>query len=188
MPTAIYKIVDSFMLPTIDPVIGTPTYKTIGEVNLKLNLKPAYVQSNLGCGTLGLLQLTVSAAVYATLSATAFIVTVNPGSETVITDASTGPQTAELRYAHDVATILFNEYDRTKKSLHQILLSTVDDMFIRYLRHKYVVYITTSTPSILDYLYATYFNISSSDLQDNEKLLRAPYDDNQPIKSLFDQV
>ena len=68
MPTAIEKIVDSFPFPTIPPIVGTPTYNTIAEVNLKLNSNSASVQSNLGCGTLGLLQLTVSPAVYNTLS------------------------------------------------------------------------------------------------------------------------
>ena len=64
MPTAIDKIVDGFPFPTILPIIGTPTYNTINEVNLKLNSNAPSVQSNLGCGTLGLLQLTVSPTVY----------------------------------------------------------------------------------------------------------------------------
>ena len=67
MPTAIDKIVDGFTFPTIPPIVGTRTYNTIAEVNLKLNSNSASVQSNLGCGTLGLLKLTVSFSVYNTL-------------------------------------------------------------------------------------------------------------------------
>ena len=63
MPNAIDKIVDVFSSPTIPPIDGTPTYNTITEVNLKLNSNSASVQSKLGCGTLGLLQLTTSPAV-----------------------------------------------------------------------------------------------------------------------------
>ena len=80
MPTAIDNIVDGFLFPTILPIFGTPTYNTIAEVNLKLNSNAASVQSNLGCGTLWLLQLTVSPAVYNTVSTIAFIVTFNPNS------------------------------------------------------------------------------------------------------------
>ena len=58
MPIATNKIVDVFPFPTILPIIGAPNYKTIAKVHLKLNSNAAYVQSNLGCGTLGLLQLT----------------------------------------------------------------------------------------------------------------------------------
>ena len=126
MPTAINKIVDSFPFPTISPIIGAPNYKTIAKVHLKLNSNAASIRLNLGCGTLGLLQITFSPAVYATLSATAFIAPVNPGAEPTIPSIASGPQITNLRYAHDVATAVFNDYNQTDKSLWQILIATVD--------------------------------------------------------------
>ena len=84
MPTAINKIMDGFPFPMIPSIVGTPTYNTIAKVNLKLNSNSASVQSNLGCGTLGLLQLTVSTAVYNTLSVTPFVVPVNHCSVSII--------------------------------------------------------------------------------------------------------
>ena len=117
MPTAIDKMVEGFPFPTIPPIVGTPTYNTIAEVNLKLNSNSASVQSNLGCGTLGLLQLTVSPAVYNTLSSTAFIVPVKPGSVPIISANSTDAQITKLRHAFDTASVLFNKYDRTDKAL-----------------------------------------------------------------------
>ena len=133
MPTAIDNIVDNFPFPTVPPIVGTPTYNTIAEVNLKLNSNSVSVQSNLGCGTLVLLQLTVSPAVYNTLSAIPFIVPINPGSVPIIPANSTGAQITELCYDFDTAAALFNKYDRTDKALRKILLSTVDEMFIRSL-------------------------------------------------------
>ena len=133
MPSAIYRIVDGFPFQTIPPIVGTPTYHTISEVNLKLNSNAASVQSNLGCSTLGLLQLTVSPAVYNTLSVTNFVVPINPGSSPDIPANSTGTQITKLRYAFDTADTLFNEYDRTNKALRQILLTTANEMFIRSL-------------------------------------------------------
>ena len=44
------------------------------------------------------------------------------------------------------------------------------------------------TRKVLDYLYATYANISPSDLQENKTRFRAPYGANQPIKTLINQV
>ena len=155
MPSTINRIVDGFSFPTIFPIIRTPTYNSIAKVSLKLNSNVSSFQSNPGCGTLVVLQLAVSSTVYTTLSDSAFIVTVNHGLEDDIPDASTGPQTAELCYKHDIATALFNEYDCTDKYFLQILLSNVDQMFIRVLCHKYMRYGTTSTLSILDHLYAT---------------------------------
>ena len=96
MPTAIDKIVDGFPFPTIPPIVGTPTYNTIDEVNLKLNSNAESVQSNLGCVTLGLLQLSVSPDVYNNFYSTAFIVHVNPGYEPIILANSTGAQITKL--------------------------------------------------------------------------------------------
>ena len=117
MTPAIKKTVDSFPFPKIPPIVGTPSYNTIAEVNLKLTPNSASVQSNLGCGTIGLLQLTVSPAVYNTLSVTPFIVTVNSSSVPGILAKTTGAQITELCYAFDTAAALFNEYDRTEKDL-----------------------------------------------------------------------
>ena len=188
MPTSIDKIVDGFPFPTIPPIVGTLTYNTIFEVNLKLNLNSASVQSDLGCGNLGLLQLTVSPAVYNTLSFTAFIMPVNPGSVPIIPANSTGAQITKLCYAFYTASALFNEYNRTNKALQQILLSAVDEMFISSLRHKYVGYGLKTTRAILDHLYATYANISSADLQENDAVFRTHYNINQPIESFFGRV
>ena len=78
MPSSIEKIVDGFPFPTIDPIIGTPDYESIADIHLKLNSNAASVQSNIVCGTHGLLFLTVSPAVYTNLSTTTFVLPVNP--------------------------------------------------------------------------------------------------------------
>ena len=81
MPSSIENIFDGFLFPMINPIVGTPDYKSIAEIHLKLNSNAASVQSNLGCGMLGLLFLTISTDVYATLSDVAFVPPVNPVPE-----------------------------------------------------------------------------------------------------------
>ena len=100
---------DGFPFPTIDPIIGTPDYEIIAEIHLKLNSDAASVQSNLGCGTLGLLFLTVLPAVYATLSTITFVPPVNPGSEPIIPTGTTGAVISDLRYRHTETTKIFTE-------------------------------------------------------------------------------
>ena len=123
MPSWIKKIVDGFTFPTINPIIGTPDYESIADIHLKLNSNAASVQSNLGCGTIGLLFLTVLTAVYATLSTTTFVLPVNPGPEPSIPTGSTGSVIADLRYHHTKATKIFTEYKNTDKALRQLLLA-----------------------------------------------------------------
>ena len=158
---------DGFPFPTISLIIGAPNYKTIAKVHSKLNSNAASLQSNLGCGKLGLLHLTISSAVYA-LSSTAFITPVNPGAKPTISSITSGPQITNLQYTHDITTAVFNKYNRTDKALCQMLIAAVDEVFIRSLRHHYAGYGTTTTHSILDHIYATYAKISSANLQDND--------------------
>ena len=74
------------------------------------------------------------------------------------------------------------------KALHQLLLASTDELYVRSLRHKYIGYWKKTTRALLDHLYSTYANISTSDLQGNDKRLRASYDINQPFNTLIGQV
>lgn len=182
------KIVEGFPFPTISPIVGEPNYETIAAVHLKLNANAASVRSNLGNGQLGLLYLTVSPAVYATLSPIAFVPPVNPGAQPTIPIGANATASANIRRTFDEATAIFKEYDSADKALKQILLGAVDDMFVRALQTKYVGYLHVSTRDILDHLYDQYARISSADLQNNDINFKAPYDANQPIERLFDQI
>ena len=117
-----------------------------------------------------------------------FIPLSNTGATPDIPVGSTVAKIAALRYAHTTAAVLFDEYDRTDKDLFQQLLSAVDKLFFRSLFHCYVGYGTVLMREILDHIYGTYANISPSDLQENKTRFRAPYDANQPIETLIDQL
>ena len=145
MPSWIEKIVDGFPFPTINPIIRTPDYKIIADIHLKLNYNAALVHYNRGCGTLGLLFLTVSPAVYATLSTTTFVPPVNPGPKPSIPTGSTGAVITDLRYHHTKATKIFTKSENTDKDLRQLLLVSTDKLYVRSLRHKYIGYGKTTT-------------------------------------------
>ena len=80
-------------------------------MHLKLNLNVTSVQYNLRCGTLDLLFLTFSPAVYANLSTTAFVPPVNPGPEPRILTGLTGAVISDLRYRDTESTKIFTEYE-----------------------------------------------------------------------------
>ena len=121
---------DGFPFPTIDPIIGTPDYESIAEIHLKINSDAVSVQSNFGCGTLGLLFLTVLPAVYATLSTIAFVPSVNPGPEPSIPTGKTGAVIADLRYCHTESTKIFTEYENTDRSLRQLPLVSTYKLYV----------------------------------------------------------
>ena len=136
MPSYIDKIVEGFPFLTISLIIGVPIYANISEIHMKLNCNAVLVQSNLDYRTLRIQYLKVFPTVFSTLSASIFVVPVNPGSEPIILKYSTGPQIADIRYAYHAATTLFNGYDRTDKALWQLLLESVEEMYVHYPHHR----------------------------------------------------
>ena len=105
--TAIHKLVNNFPHPNLSPIVGQPNYETLAQLHLKLNSNAASIHSNLGNGQLGLLQLTLSADVYNTLSATPFISPTNPGERVTIPRGSSASEITELNRSHNKATTLF---------------------------------------------------------------------------------
>ena len=112
--------------------------------------------------------LTISPAVYATLLAVAFVPPVNPGPKPKISAGATGAAIVNLRYHHTVATNVFTEYENTDKALHQLLLASTDELYVRSICHKYIGYNKTTTHALLDHLYTTFANIYAFSLQEND--------------------
>ncbi len=113
------KIVEGFPHPTITPIIGIPTYEAISAVRIKLNSNAASVHSEPGNGALGLLALTVTPAVYHTLTGVTFVPPVNQGQPFVIHLGSTGPQISALDAAHKIQIRIWKEYLAVDKALKQ---------------------------------------------------------------------
>ena len=67
-------------------------------------------------------------------------------------------------------------------------MASTDELYFQSLCHKYIGYCKTTTRALLDHLYSIYTKISASVLQDNNTRLWAPYDSNQPLETLTDNV
>ena len=97
MSSSAEKIVENFPHPTIQPIVGQPTYESLAELHLKLNANAASVHSNRGNGQFGLIYLTLKGEVYATLSAVPFVPPDNPGQNPTVPAGSTVAQITEIR-------------------------------------------------------------------------------------------
>ena len=188
MPISADKIVDGFPHPTIAPIIGIPAYESIAELNLQLNANAASVQSNLGDGQLGLLALTVSPAVYNTLSAVAFQHPVNPGTSPIIPANATTSVTSAITRRFTTEAAIFKEYHATDNALKQQVIGCVDSMYLRTLSNRVTGFANVTTRQILVHLYRTYGRLSPADLIANDAKMKSPYDANQPIESFIDQI
>ena len=186
--STIDKIIEGFPFPTLPKISGEPSYETIAAVHEKLNANAVSVQTNLGDGTLGHLWLTVKQEVYNTLSNTPFIPPVNPGAQPTIPANSTAAQIASIRFDFEADTRIFQKYNNVDLALKSLLINALDEVYIQSLRNKYTGYASSTTKAIISYLYDNYAKITDSDLQENDKKLRAPYDPSQPIETFFARI
>ena len=169
------KLVESFENPSIPPIEGEPMYATLHAMHGLLNSNVASFITNLGCGTIGHLCLTLSPTVYATLLTTRVVPPSNTGATPVIPEGATGPEAASICYTHDTATLAFNNFNNVDHALCQQLLGTIEDTFLRFKHKPHHGYSGSSTIDLLTHLYETYAVISNADWLTNENCFCEAY-------------
>ena len=147
-----------------------------------LNLNAASVNTNLGCGTLSHLFLTLTPTVYATHLTTRVVTPPNPRATPVIRAGTTVPKAASIRYAHNTATLAFNTFHHVNCALRHQLLGAVEDTFVRVKHKPHRGCSGSSTLDLLTHLYETYAVISNADWLANDKRFREAYALTVPIK------
>ena len=92
------NIVGSFPNMTIELIISRLTCNKLNSIHLNIKQNTAFFDSKIGYGLIGILPLTVSAAVYNTLSNIPFLVPTKPGPHT--TGNITAIQIAAFTWVH----------------------------------------------------------------------------------------
>ena len=145
------------------------------------NLNAASVSTNLGCGMIRHLCLTLYPTFYATLLTTQVVPPPNPRATPAIPEGAAVPKSASICYAHDTATQAFNTFHNIECSLRQKLLDAVEDTFVRVKHKPYQWYSGYITLDLLTHLYETYALISSADWLANNKRFHEEYTPTVPI-------
>ena len=157
--------------------------KTLNE---ELNVNTTSIVTTLGGGAHVHLALTISPAMYPTLSNTAFTIPTLPAA--VNTVGQTGPQIAALNRVYDKEKAEFHSYVNLQNALKKQLIAAIEPLYLQALRAPYVGFANVTVYDMLRHLYDTYANISADNLDENDKRLKAPWDPNAPFESFIKQV
>jgi hypothetical protein len=182
------KITDNFPHKNIAPIVGQPSYETIKELHLKLNENAVKVHSNLGNGLLGYLGVTVTPAIFDTLSAAPFVIPPNPSTAPIFPADATGPQIANLRQVFKEEFASFKRYMDVCNAISALIIEVIDPVYLATLRLPYVGIGTRTPLELLAHLYSNYANITPSDLEQNGLAMQQPCDVNQPIEVFYKQI
>ena len=182
------SIVSNFPHPTLPPLTGRPTYKSIANLNLLLNANAASVSSTRGDGIHGLLILTVSDAIYRTTTGMNFIPPTNPGIHPTIAPNATAAQIAHATREHNARLTEWNQYLATDNALRQQLFAAVPEIYLATLRNAVTGFSRVTTKTALNHLYTVYGRISPYDYEQNDLKMKTPYDANEPFECFVQQI
>ena len=189
MTDTVESILESFPNQHIARVPGEPTYKSIKQIEKLLVENAASMHSNLGGGNFGYLGLVIKPARYETISGgTAFNEHPNPTTHPTIPEGSTQPQIAAITNRHKEEKRLYKEQECIKKALKNQLTQAFDETYIEELKNTYTGYNNVLIQNMLDFLYKTYGQITSIDLETNENKMSKPYNEDLPFSVFIKQI
>jgi hypothetical protein len=191
MPTmapTVESLIEGFPNPTIQPIVGEPTYKTITAVARQLKANAASMQTELGGGALGHLAIMMYPAVYATLSAVPFIDPGNPGTAPVIPAGATAAQLQMTIRHHETMLYAWRLFTNVEKALRQQLTGAVNRMYIRALEHPHIGFTNISTLQLIQHLLTIYGRITAHSLHENDVFFCKAMDPALPFKAFVMQI
>ena len=189
MTGSVDHITECFPNQHIARIQGEPSQKSISKIEKLTIENAASIHSNLGGGNLGYIGLVTKPSKYVIISGgTTFTEHPNPPTLPIIPQGSTQPQIAALTSRHQEEKRLYKEQESLKKALKNMITQAFDETFIEELKHPYTGYNNISIPDIFTFLHKTYGNITSIDLEDNEKRMTKPYKEDLPFGVFVKQI
>jgi hypothetical protein len=94
----------------------------------------------------------------------------------------------ETTRLHKEATQLYRTYHNVDQAIKKLIIEAFDDAYLNALSDEIVGYTSCTSLQLLTHLLTYYAMIAPTELTQNYERLNAPYDPNQPIETLFQQV
>ena len=121
---------NGFPHPSIDPIVGEPTYFEIKRVHDLLKSNASSLTSTLGGGAHGLLGLILTPAIYQQITGHQFISPADPGAIPNIPAGTNANQTRTLTREHDLLLYTYLTATRCDQALKQQLIEAVNATYI----------------------------------------------------------
>jgi hypothetical protein len=165
-----------------------PTHLTLATLHKELNSYAVTQKTTRGGGTHGYLALLMTAAEYAVISPTAFIVPVHPGQDPVHAANATVAQITETNRAYASNLAQFTAYHEVEFKLKTMILEAVPHTFIQILESQQFGFAQISARALVAHLDATYGEVTHEDLMKNLDQMNKPWDVSTPMENLWTQI
>jgi hypothetical protein len=153
-----------------------------------LNTNAMSVSSYVGGGRHGHLGIIMMNEEYFSIAADVFQVPENTGASPEVVVGTTAAVIAELTRLHREAAQVYRTYHNVDQAIKKLILEAFDDEYLNALSNEVVGYANCTSLDLLTHLLTFYAMIAPTELTQNYERLNTPYDPNQPIETLFQQI
>jgi hypothetical protein len=125
---------------------------------------------------------------YFAVAVDVFPVPNNPGPSAAVVTGMTASVIAETTRLHKEATQVYHTYHNANQAIKKLIIESFDDTYLNALSDEIVGYANCTSLQLLTHLLTYYAMIAATELTHNYKRLNTPYDPNQPIETLSQQI
>jgi hypothetical protein len=146
------------------------------------------VASYEGGGRHGHLGIIMTNEEYFAIAVDVFPVSTNPGPSAEVVVGMTIAVFAETTRLHREAKHVYRTYHNVDQAIKKLIIESFDDAYLNALSNEIVGYSNCTSLQLITRLLTYYAMIAPTELTHNYERLNTPYDPNQPIESLFQQI
>jgi hypothetical protein len=179
------EIIAGFPHSSIPKEIGEPTFEDLKVIRRLLNTNAMSVASYEGGGHLDII---MTSEEYFAIAVDVFPVPNNPGPSAAVVGSMTASVIAETTPLHREARQVYRTYHNVDQAIKKLSIESFDDAYLNALSDEIVGYANCRSLQLLIHLLAYYAMIAPTELTQNYERLNTPYDPNQPIETIFQQI
>jgi hypothetical protein len=125
---------------------------------------------------------------YFAIAVDIFPVPNNPGQSAAVVAGMKAAVIAETTRLHREATQVNRTYHNVDQDIKKSIIESFDDAYLSALSDEIVGYANCTSLQLLTHILTYYAMIAPTELTQNYERLNTPYDPNQPIETLFQQI
>jgi hypothetical protein len=182
------KLIAGFPHSSLPKVTGEPTFEDLMVIRRLLNTDAMSISSYKGRGRHGHLGIIMTNEEYFAIAVNVFPVPINPGPSAAVVMGMMAAVIAEMTRIHREATQVYRTYHNVDQAIKNLIIESFDDGYLNALSDKILGYANCTSLQLLTHLLTYYAMIAPTELTQNYERLNTPYDPNQPIETLFQQI
>jgi hypothetical protein len=182
------ELIPGFPHSSLPKVTGETTFEDLNVIRRLLYTNAMGVASYVGGGRHGHLGIIMTNKEYFAIAADVFPTPDTPGASPKTVEGMMAAVIAELTQLHCEATKVYHTYHNMDQAIKKLILEAFDDAYLNALLDEVVGYANCTSLDLLTDLLTFYAMIAPTELTQNYERLNTPYDTNQPIETLLQQI